>query len=231
MSSSSPPKIPPKAGSNNVEAAAVGAGQASSTAAKLQEIMNEETAATPGEATILVSEFPPPPFFCRKLVAAAMELAKATAETEKFEAWELIPPPPIPQAELERGTRRAAAEAAKMRAESERLRLGIAMDVLGGGAASTGPPSNTTSSGTANTPGSGSACGASGKLVGSQQDEDGDVVAVFGEVVEDPLLIQSLESCEDPAMVRDEIQRLNQLALQGFVKLVQDLVHRPTENK
>ena len=45
---------------------------------------------------------------------------------------------------------------------------------------------------------------------------------------EDPLLVELLDACEAPAKVRDEVKRLNQ---QGFVKLVQDLVHRPMENK
>jgi hypothetical protein len=32
-------------------------------------------------------------------------------------------------------------------------------------------------------------------------------------------------------VVRDEVKRLNQDVVKGFVKLVQDLVHRPIENK
>lgn len=57
----------------------------------------------PGEATMLVSEFPPPPFYY-------LEAARLT-------------PPEIPVEALERGTRRAAAAAARARAEAERLRL------------------------------------------------------------------------------------------------------------
>jgi mediator of RNA polymerase II transcription subunit 7 len=67
--------------------------------------------------------------------------------------------------------------------------------------------------------------------VAAEEEEDGDVVAVFGEIVEDPLLIEPLDVCEDPTVIRDEVKRLNQLVLRGFVKLVQDLVHNPTENK
>lgn len=57
------------------------------------------------------------------------------------------------------------------------------------------------------------------------------MVAVFGEIVEDPLLIEPLDRCEDPRVVRDEVKRLNQAVVRGFVKLVQDLVHNPVENK
>ena len=70
----------------------------------------------PGEATLLVSEFPPPPFYYT---------------TENLE------PPEIPVAALERGTRRAAKAAARARAEAERLRLADDADdttnaILGG---------------------------------------------------------------------------------------------------
>jgi hypothetical protein len=62
-------------------------------------------------------------------------------------------------------------------------------------------------------------------------DEEGEVVAVFGEIVEDPFLVEPLDPCEDPAVVCAEVQRLNQEVLQGFVRLVQDLVHQPMQNK
>jgi hypothetical protein len=92
----------------------------------------------PGEATLLVSEFPPPPFYYG-------EAANLT-------------PPEIPKEALERGTTRAAAAAARARAESERLRLaGDEVDktdaILGGAPAPV-------------------------------EEEEGDVVAVFGEIVE-----------------------------------------------
>ena len=70
-----------------------------------------------------------------------------------------LTPPPIPKEALERGTRRASAAAARARAEAERLRLAEAGEdntssVLGGIPAA------------------------------ESTDEDGDVVAVFGEIVE-----------------------------------------------
>jgi hypothetical protein len=118
-----------------------------------------------------------------------------------------LAPPPIPHDALERGTRRAATVAALARAEAERLR-GMAVD--------TGDSDNhALLSGT--------------PAVGPE--EEGNVVAVFGEIVEDPLLCEPLDVCEDPKVVRDELKRLNRLVLQKFVNLVQDLVHRPSENK
>jgi hypothetical protein len=149
---------------------------------------NEENTDAPGEASLLVSEFPPPPFYYRQLA--------------------LLTPPTIPTEALTRGTRKAAAAAARARAEAERIRL-VADDadktdaILGG----------------VQVP------------EGAEEDEEGSVVAVFGEIVEDPLLVEPLDPCEDPKVIRDEVKRLNQEVLQGFVRLVQDLVHRPVENK
>lgn len=138
-----------------------------------------------GQATLLVSEFPPVPFYYRLASAGKLE------------------PPPIPYEALARGTSRAAAQAARARAESERLRLGEEdkTDAILGG------------------------------VPAPEDEDDGDVVAVFGEIVEDPKLIEPLDRCEDPKIVRDEVKRLNQQVVQRFVKLVQDLVHRPMENK
>jgi len=147
---------------------------------------------TPGEATLLVSEFPPPPFYYTE------------ASTLK--------PPEIPMEALKRGTRKAHAANAKVRAEAEAERLRLAKDegdqtadVLGGVLAG-----NTTS---------------------ELEEEEGDVVGVFGEIVEDPLTVQPLDTCEDPAVIRDEVKRLNREVVQGFVNLVSDLVNRPAENK
>ena len=112
----------------------------------------------PGEAAMLVSEFPPPPFYYRQALS----------------------PPEIPAEALERASKRAAAAAAKAKAESERLRLQLddadkTNAILGG--------------------------------VTDEGEEDGDVVAVFGEIVEDPLLVQVDDICEDPTKIRDEVKR------------------------
>jgi hypothetical protein len=91
------------------------------------------------EAKLLVSEFPPPPFYY-------MEAANLT-------------PPPIPKEALERANRIAAAKGAAARAESERLRLSgdehaDKTDAILGG------------------------------VMIKEEEEKGEVVGVFGEVVE-----------------------------------------------
>ncbi|GKY99396.1 hypothetical protein MPSEU_000894300 [Mayamaea pseudoterrestris] len=144
--------------------------------------LDHELSETPGEATILVSEFPPPPNYFRTAVD--------------------LEPPEIPQAALTRGTLRASAAAKRMRAEAEQLRLGKdATDAILGGVV--------------------------------KDDEDGGtpVVAVFGEIVEDPLHFEPLDTCENHSVIRNQVKSLNIQVIQGFIKLVQDLVHRPTENK
>jgi len=158
---------------------------ASSGAASASDAPAAGESDAPGEASLLVSEFPPPPYYFRQ--------AKN------------LTPPPIPHEALERGTAQAAAAAARARAESERLRLGDeAADktdaILGGVSA-------------------------------VEDEQDGAVVAVFGEIVEDPFLVEPLDRCQDPAVVKDRVKELNQEILQGFVKLVQDLVNRPMDNK
>ena len=138
-----------------------------------------------GQAMALVSEFPPLPFYYRLAAEGKLE------------------PPTIPHDALERGTTRAAAQAARARAESERLRLGEqdTTDAILGG------------------------------VPAPEDDDNGDVVAVFGEIVEDPMLIEPLDRCEDPKSVRDEVKRLNEEVVKGFINLVSDLVHNPMENK
>lgn len=56
------------------------------------------------------------------------------------------------------------------------------------------------------------------------------VVAVFGEIVEDPTLTVE-QQCDDPNVVRENVKRLNQEVLKGFLKLVRVLVNDPNENK
>mmetsp|Transcript_14855 Transcript_14855/g.36020 ORF Transcript_14855/g.36020 Transcript_14855/m.36020 type:complete len:244 (-) Transcript_14855:3514-4245(-) len=134
-----------------------------------------------GDAQLLVSEFPPAPYYY------------ALASEGKLK------PPPIPSEALARGTRKAAAAGAKARAEAERLRLNDTDAILGG--------------------------------VQEDKEEEGDVVAVFGEIVEDPLLVEPLDHCEDPKVIAETVKKLNRQVLEDFVSLVQDLVHRPAENK
>lgn len=70
-------------------------------------------------------------------------------------------------------------------------------------------------------------------VVKDAEGDDGEAdVAVFGEFVEDPLLAPVDDHCEEPTKVRDEVSRLNQKVLEGFVKLVEELVkNRPLANQ
>ncbi|KAL3904647.1 MAG: hypothetical protein SGARI_004834, partial [Bacillariaceae sp.] len=119
-----------------------------------------------------------------------------------------LKPPTIPKEALERGTRKAAAAAARAREEAERLRLAEA----DGGADQTG------------------ALLGGVPVSATVEEEEGDVVGVFGEIVEDPLMVEPQDNCEDPTVIRDELKLLNRKVMQGFVKLVQDLVNNPAEN-
>mmetsp|Transcript_39737 Transcript_39737/g.45267 ORF Transcript_39737/g.45267 Transcript_39737/m.45267 type:complete len:153 (-) Transcript_39737:360-818(-) len=136
------------------------------------------------EAQLLVSEFPPPPFYYKQ-------------------AASLTPPSP-PMDALGKGTNRAAEVAAKAKAESERIRLGV------------------------DTPNTDAILGGERK---NEEEEDNDVVAVFGEIVEDPYLVKVQDICEDPTKIRDEVHSLNRKVVQMFIGLVRDLVDRPLENK
>ena len=119
-----------------------------------------------------------------------------------YQAASQLTPPPIPLDALKRGTTRAAAAAARARAESERIRLNVdSTDAILGGTAP------------------------------STEEEEGDIVAVFGEIVEDPVYVEPLDPCENPQAIRDEVKRLNRLVVKGFAKLVHELVHNPVDNK
>jgi len=50
-------------------------------------------------------------------------------------------------------------------------------------------------------------------------------------MLKDPLLAPVEDDCANPTNVRNEISRLNKEIIQGFVKLVRDLVNRPLQNK
>jgi len=57
-------------------------------------------------------------------------------------------------------------------------------------------------------------------------------VTVFGDItVEDPTLVPIPDDCADPTKVRDKVIRLNQKVMKGYVKLVNELVHKPLDNK
>jgi MED7 protein len=203
-------------------------------------VVEQDIDDVPGEATLLVSEFPPPPYYYARALqnyrtsgegsteSATSAVGGATSTLSKaFSSYPLLPPE-IPIDALSRGTRRAAAAAARARIEAERLRL-IEMGyttsdertgaILGSGSSTIGANSG------------GGPSGGGGIMDDNSQEEEGDVVAVFGEIVEDPIQVTPIDVCEDPKIVRTELKRLNRKVVQGFVQLVQDLVHRPIDNK
>jgi hypothetical protein len=165
--------------------------------------VTEELHSSPGEATLLVSEFPPPPYYYRLAGSGP--------------GGGGLLPPPIPTEAISRGTRRAAAAAARAREAERRQRL--AEQQLCSTEQLLGPDETDT------------ILGGVVKDTKEQADEEGDVVAVFGEIVEDPLLVEPVDYCEDPYVVREEVKRLHRVVLRTFVHMVQDLVHRPLENK
>mmetsp|Transcript_22170 Transcript_22170/g.44852 ORF Transcript_22170/g.44852 Transcript_22170/m.44852 type:complete len:235 (-) Transcript_22170:928-1632(-) len=124
-----------------------------------------------------------------------------------------LKPPPIPTEALQRAARKAAAIAAKAKAAAEKARL----EAVGGHEIAVAAGDG--------------AVGVSADQVVEGDEHDEDVVAVFGEIVEDPLLVKVEDECEDPTMIRDNISRLNNDVLKGFVSLVTQLVDRPQENK
>jgi mediator of RNA polymerase II transcription subunit 7 len=100
-----------------------------------------------GDAQLLVSEFPPPPFYYTEVAN--------------------LRPPDIPKEALERGTRRAAAAAARAREAAERLRLAddsTNTDAILGG------------------------------VRADEKEEEGEVIGVFGEVVEVGFAVMSVSA-------------------------------------
>lgn len=62
-------------------------------------------------------------------------------------------------------------------------------------------------------------------------DPNEQVVAVFGEIVEDPTLVTAEDECDDPVEIRENVKRLNQDVIIGFLRLVKQLVNDPNDNK
>mmetsp|Transcript_49061 Transcript_49061/g.59406 ORF Transcript_49061/g.59406 Transcript_49061/m.59406 type:complete len:227 (+) Transcript_49061:51-731(+) len=127
-----------------------------------------------------------------------------------------LTPPSIPTECLERAAKKAqqVAAAAAAAAEAERARIF--------GESGNGISEDNNDVGTAVPPVPAADDGI---------DADGEVVAVFGEIVEDPLLVKVEDDCRDPTKIRDTIFRLNKDVMEGFVRLVNELVHRPLDNK
>jgi hypothetical protein len=164
------------------------------------ETSNIDMTGNAGEATLLVSEFPPPPYYYR---LAGMNGG--------------LQPPPIPINAITRGTYRAAEVAARAREAERRQRM---VELHRGNDAQSNEDKTDSILG-----------GVTTEMNIDSNDPNEAVVSVFGEILEDPLLVEPLDHCDDPIVVRDEVKRLHQIVLRTFVRMVQDLVHRPLENK
>jgi mediator of RNA polymerase II transcription subunit 7 len=159
---------------------------------------------------LLVTEFPPPPQY----------YALASRNTP---AHLRLVPPEIPLRAFRVAAKKVRVERKRAKEESERIRL---LACAGDGAAAAG--SNDAA-----------ACNDGTKSASQDNDDDDSidpndpnepVVAVFGEIVEDPTLTVD-EECDDPTVIRENVKRLNQEVLRGFLKLVRGLVNDPNDNK
>ena len=169
-----------------------------------------------GDDMLLVTEFPPPPYY--------YTLASSGKLT----------PPDIPERAFRVAAKRVRQEKERARLESERIRLEAEKkdtddDMVkeeGGGEREASTDAVMT------------------EKQNEQNNDDNDddsitdpndpnepIVAVFGEIVEDPTLVYVEEECNNPTILRDNVKRLNRSVLQGFLKLVNKLVNDPIENK
>lgn len=147
---------------------------------------------------MLVSEFPPPPYYYQDAYSSG--ITKLT-------------PPSIPTSALLRASQQAAAARAAAKEQVEQNRLKAAQESVDSVGGSSGNVI--------------SAHDATGvKLDGLQNDTQGglidpsatsptqqltdngqDLIAAFGEIVEDPLLAPVEDGCDDPTKIRDEVSR------------------------
>ena len=183
---------------------------------------------------ILVTEFPPPPYYY------------TLASTNQ------LTPPEIPHRAFRVAAKRVRMEKEKARLESERIRLEAEKKDEG----EVDCDSKAESSGKEHQKSEQQqvleeksqdvvmSSSSTDKPTSSQQNNDDDsitdpydpnepIVAVFGEIVEDPTLstIHIDDECNNPTILRDNVKRLNQSVLQGFLSLVTKLVHDPIDNK
>lgn len=159
---------------------------------------------------LLVSEFPPPPTYFRQ--AAFKAASTTTPSANNGNSNNKLVPPPIPTTCFEKAAKRVAKNVADAQAAAE--------------AEISGKNSAVEAAAQAN-----SNLSLVEEVTAVDNEED-DVVGVFGEVVEDPVLLTPLlDDCSDPLVVRDTVIRLNKESLLLFVTLIDDIVNRPLENK
>lgn len=173
-----------------------------------------------GDDMLLVTEFPPPPYYYT--LASSNELT----------------PPEIPHRAFRVAAKRVRLEKEKARLESERIRLaaeekeGVTDDAAdgeieqcdNGGSQDVVMKSSQPDSNTLNGDDDDDS-------ITDPNDPNEPIIAVFGEIVEDPTLLQIDQECSNPTTLRDNVQRLNRSVLQNFLTLVTKLVNDPIENK
>eukprot|EP00577_Skeletonema_sp_RCC1716_P018561 CAMPEP_0113424352 /NCGR_PEP_ID=MMETSP0013_2-20120614/29544_1 /TAXON_ID=2843 ORGANISM="Skeletonema costatum, Strain 1716" /NCGR_SAMPLE_ID=MMETSP0013_2 /ASSEMBLY_ACC=CAM_ASM_000158 /LENGTH=265 /DNA_ID=CAMNT_0000312349 /DNA_START=62 /DNA_END=856 /DNA_ORIENTATION=+ /assembly_acc=CAM_ASM_000158 len=190
---------------------------------------NNNNNETDGDDMLLVTEFPPPPYY--------YTLASHNKLT----------PPEIPHRAFRVAAKRVRQEKERARLESERIRLEAEVkDDSGDGDVGSGDVEDKSKDVVMTTTTDNQQQQQQDDNNNNNNDDDDDddsitdpnnpnepIVAVFGEIVEDPTLLlhTDQEDCNNPTILRDNVKRLNRSVLQGFLKLVSKLVHDPIENK
>ena len=157
------------------------------------------------DGMMLVTEFPPPPYY--------YHLASRSAPPDRR-----LAPPEIPRRAFRVAAKRVAAQRRRAREESERIRL----ESEGRGGASDGVA---TEDGAPDRP---SPADDDDSI--DPDDDSEPVVSAFGEIVEDPTLTAE-EECHDPAVIRENVRRLNRAVLRRFLDLVRKLARDPADGK
>ena len=164
---------------------------------------------------LLVTEFPPPPYYYT--LAAQSKLT----------------PSPIPERAFTVAAKRVMMERQKAKEESDRIRLdaeglskGSSSGDVGGKVKGEGKDSSKDETNKQDNDDTASTTSSI-----DPNDPNEQVVAVFGEIVEDPTLVTAEDECDDPVEIRENVKRLNKDVLHGFLKLVKQLVHDPNDNK
>ena len=189
---------------------------------KVDATNNNTTAATNdnegggegGDDMLLVTEFPPPPYYYT------------------LAAQSTLTPPPIPERAFKVAAKRVMMERQKAKEESDRIRLdaegGNVGAVKGEGNDSSKDETKVESTTTTKQDNDDTASTTSSI---DPNDPNEQVVAVFGEIVEDPTLVTAEDECDDPVEIRENVKRLNQDVINGFLRLVKQLVNDPNDNK
>ena len=171
------------------------------------DINNEE------DDMLLVTEFPPPPYYYK--LASSNELT----------------PPEIPHRAFRVAAKRVRQEKERARLESEKIRLEAEEKQVGGSGSGDSDKGDEKSQDVNMTVADQDRNDDDDDSIKDPHDPNEPIVAVFGEIVEDPTLVYVEDECNHPTILRDNVKRLNRSVLEGFLKLVTKLVNDPIENK